>query len=201
VTGIDANEVAGVREAVDEFVCAELSTGLPKSLEGPFDIVLAADVLEHVPTPERLLEDIGAVLAPGGSVVVSVPNFVHWYPRLRILSGWFDYDRRGILDERHLRFFTRRSLERLVSNAGLSIVQEHPVGLPIEVLERGGGRRRVPDQLKRAASSLDRFLVRAWPNLFAYQYILELRTTGDLDRSQTVVPETSPESLSSVGNA
>ena len=46
----------------------------------------------------------------GGTVVTSVPNFGHWYPRSRVAVGRFDYDRRGILDAGHLRFFTRREL-------------------------------------------------------------------------------------------
>ncbi|MHB8245423.1 MAG: methyltransferase domain-containing protein [Acidimicrobiales bacterium] len=181
VTGVDASELGAVREAVDEFVLADLSKGLPEQITGPFDLVVAADVLEHVPHPEWVLRDVRGVLATGGRLIVSVPNFVHWYPRLRILFGWFDYDRRGILDAGHLRFFTRRSLERMTRSEGFSIVRSRPVGLPIEVIERGAGERPIPERIKRPALAIDRLLVRTLPNLFAYQYVLELARDDDLD--------------------
>ena len=63
--------------------------------EGPFDVVLAGDVLEHVRDPGRVLEQARELLAPGGRLIVSVPNFGHWYVRLRTVLGVFDYDQRG----------------------------------------------------------------------------------------------------------
>ncbi|MBZ5671576.1 MAG: hypothetical protein LAO04_17845, partial [Acidobacteriia bacterium] len=44
--------------------------------------------------------------APGGTVIVSVPNVAHLWVRLSLLAGRFDYADRGILDRSHLRFFT-----------------------------------------------------------------------------------------------
>jgi glycosyltransferase involved in cell wall biosynthesis len=178
VTGVDTVETGNVRDVVDELVIADLSLGLPDELAGPFDVVIAADVLEHTPDPESVLRELRGRLAPGGRILVSVPNFVHWYPRARVLFGWFDYDRRGILDAGHLRFFTRRSLGRLAVRSGYDIVRERAVGLPIEVLERGGGGSR-GGAVKRVVSAADRALVKARPNLFAYQYLLELAPTSE----------------------
>ncbi len=173
VTGVDAEEVPGIHENVDEFVRADLNGGLPDSLRGPFDLIVAADVLEHVARPERLLEDFATRLAPGGRVVVSIPNFAHWYPRLRVAVGRFDYDRRGILDVGHLRFFTRRSFERLAKKHGFDTVRCHGVGIPVEVAKRGA-RTGAGGSAGRWFSAVDRVLVLAWPNLFAYQYVLDL---------------------------
>ena len=53
-------------------------------------------------------------------VIASVPNFGHWYPRPRVALGRFDYDRRGILDVGHVRFFTRQSFEHIVDDARAS---------------------------------------------------------------------------------
>ena len=99
-------------------------------------MVIAADVLEHVRRPEQLLE-LHGVMAPGGMLIASVPNFAHWYPRARVLLGLFDYDRRGILDQTHLRFFTRRSFERLCQTHGWRVARRGCTGLPLEVVERG----------------------------------------------------------------
>ena len=76
-------------------------------------------------------------LAAGGEVFVSIPNFAHWYPRARVAAGRFDYDQRGLLDVGHVRFFTRRSFERLVDQCGLRIIERETVGSPVDVVERG----------------------------------------------------------------
>ncbi|MGH9305530.1 MAG: methyltransferase domain-containing protein [Acidimicrobiales bacterium] len=180
VTGVDSTEIAGVGDATDEFVQADLDAGLPPELVGPFDVVVAADVLEHVRSPETLLAQVRARLSPGGWVLVSIPNFVHWYPRLRIALGLFDYDRRGILDSGHFRFFTRRSFERLARAQGFAIRRHQAVGLPLEVLGRGGDNHhdawpgRGSDRALGMAVRLGRLLVTLRPNLFAYQYVMRL---------------------------
>src|SRR5262249_2262621 len=121
------------------------------------------------------------VLAPGGALWASIPNFAHWYPRLRVAAGRFDYDRRGILDHTHLRFFTRDSFERLVHEHGWAVARRGYTGLPLEVADRGavdapessisagsdGGMRRL---LRR----IDTTAVHARPTLFAYQLLYQL---------------------------
>ena len=139
-----------------------------------YDVVLAADVLEHLREPERLLVDAAARLTPGGSIVTSIPNFGHWYARVRVLFGSFDYDHRGILDGGHVRFFTRRSFERLIRRAGLRVRRREAIGLPLEVIERGGRAPRGRSRAARVAVALDRIAVAAWPTLFAYQFLYEL---------------------------
>ncbi len=178
VTGVDLQARDGVEGRVDHFVAGDLDQGLPEALEGEFDVVLAADVLEHVRTPERILEEIRSVLAPGGSLVASIPNFGHWYPRLRVAVGRFDYDRRGILDRDHVRFFTKRSFERLAADAGFRTVRTAGTGLPLEVVNRGGAGRDVGSgRAARVLSLMDRATVAARPQLFAYQLLYEMAPT------------------------
>ncbi|MHB1487769.1 MAG: methyltransferase domain-containing protein [Acidimicrobiales bacterium] len=179
VIGVDATEVPGVREATDEFFLADLDTGLPADLEGSFDVVVAADVLEHVRSPEILLGQVRSLLAPGGWVLVSIPNFVHFYPRIRIALGLFDYDRRGILDADHVRFFTRRSFERLARSQDFVVRRSEPVGLPLEVLRRGGDSTRSRSGWAlHLIGRLGRLMVALRPNLFAYQYVMRLEPLG-----------------------
>ena len=174
VTGVDLERHPGVEERLDAFVQADLEHGVPDDLGRGFDIVLCADIIEHVRDPRRLLTQAGQLLAAGGSVIASVPNFGHWYPRTRVALGLFDYDRRGILDSTHVRFFTRRSFERLIKDSGFVIAKREATGLPLDVAQRGG-----TDTLKVARrgllDSIDRLSVRIRPQLFGYQFLYELK--------------------------
>ena len=169
VTGLDVMALPGVHQRVDRFVEADLDRGLPVGIddEGPFDVVIAADVLEHVREPERLLDQIRAVLVPRGALIASVPNFGHWYPRGRTALGMFDYDQRGILDRTHVRFFTRRGLFKRLHNAGFTIVRQTATGLPLEALSHGEGAGR------KAVRAMDRLAVTVRPTLFGYQFVLQ----------------------------
>ncbi|HEY7103702.1 MAG TPA: bifunctional glycosyltransferase/class I SAM-dependent methyltransferase [Mycobacteriales bacterium] len=168
VTGVDGVEIAGVRSRVDEFVLGDLEDGIPAAAGCAFDVVIAADVIEHVSRPAALLQHMARVLDPGGQILLSTPNFAHWYPRIRVATGLFGYDRRGILDETHLRFFTRRSLLRVVRSAGLEVDDIRYTGLPFDMLSTGSGRAA------QAARVLDHGLVRLRPTLFGYQFVLRL---------------------------
>ena len=174
VVGVDADVLPGVRDRLDEFVLGDLEEGIPEKAGEDFDIVVAADVLEHVRRPESLLEEIRRCLAPGGRLVTSVPNFGHWYPRLRVAAGAFDYDRRGILDAGHLRFFTRRSFERLVGRADFAVVRREAVGPPLEVVDRGGSGSGSGGGPRSLVQRLDALGVAMRPTLFAYQFLYEL---------------------------
>ena len=110
-----------------------------------------------------------AVLRPGGQLLLSVPNFGHWYPRVRVATGLFGYDRRGILDATHLHFFTRSTLRRTVRAAGFDIVEEFATGLPLGAI---GSTDPAPPV--RALQRVDAALVRARPTLFGYQHVLRL---------------------------
>jgi 2-polyprenyl-3-methyl-5-hydroxy-6-metoxy-1,4-benzoquinol methylase len=180
VTGVDVVALPGVKERVDRFVEADLDYGVPPGVGESFDVVLAADVLEHVRCPERILDDVRCLLAPGGSLLVSVPNFGHWYPRARVALGRFDYERRGILDRDHVRFFTRRSFERLIADRQFQVARRTSTGVPLEVVDRGGnGHRLASSSIARFLSRMDKAAVTARPQLFAYQFVYELVPVAD----------------------
>lgn len=168
VTGVDHIEVPGVRDRVDVFYQADLSTGIPPEVGVGFDVVVAGDVIEHLPRPTETMNEIRRVLRPGGQVLLSVPNFGHWYPRVRVVAGQFGYDRRGILDDTHLRFFSRASLRRLVRKTGFDLLEERSTGLPLGVVSDADSRA------VKAVRAVDRGLLRMRPTLFAYQWVLRL---------------------------
>jgi glycosyltransferase involved in cell wall biosynthesis len=166
VTGVDVVEAPDARSRMDRFIRADLDAGVPPEAGWGYDVVLAADVVEHLRDPARLLRDARAALRPGGTLIVCVPNIGHWYPRFRTLLGRFDYDQRGPLDSGHLRFFTRRSIKRLLEREGFSLRRVEPVGLPFDVAGVDAGRGR-------ALRALDSVTLGVWPTMFGYQFILE----------------------------
>lgn len=174
VTGVDVDRFDGVDTRLDGFIQADLEHGIPESVGSGYDVVLCADVIEHVRDPRQLLHDAGQLVSAGGSVIASVPNFGHWYPRTRTALGLFDYDRRGILDATHIRFFTRRSFEHLIEDAGLVVVRRDATGLPFDVAKRGSADGDERAQVG-VLGAVDAFTVRLRPQLFGYQFIYELK--------------------------
>jgi SAM-dependent methyltransferase len=175
VVGVDLRATAEAKERLDLFVAADLDQGLPAAVHdhGPYDLIVAADVLEHVRQPDRLLAEVAPLLARGGALVASVPNFGHWYPRMRFVAGRFDYDARGILDRDHVRFFTRRSFIRVAERGGWRVAAIESTGLPFDVADRGG-RPGAAARLRRSIGWVDHAAVAAWPTLFGYQFVFTL---------------------------
>lgn len=146
--------------------------------------MICADVLEHLRTPDKLLNELLSLVDERGMVVASVPNFGHWYPRLRVLFGKFDYDARGILDQSHLRFFTKKSFSKMAKTAGYDIRKVWLTGTPFEVMLRGAPKRKFSwSGFLRFLAFFDRILCRLRGTLFAYQFVFEFtpRTSRNLD--------------------
>jgi len=167
VTGVDKEESQHIHERVSSFVRADLNQGIPPEVGTGFDIVLAPDVLGQVNEPAELLSEMRSVLRSGGSAVICVPNVAHWYPRFRILLGLFGYDRRGILDRSHIRFFTRRTIRRMAEQAGYDVRQIEAVGIPLAALGVSKSRWK-------GLRVMDQILLAVWPTMFGYQFIVEL---------------------------
>lgn len=103
--------------------CGVLTSELSATL-GKFDVVMFADVLEHLPDPLGQLMLAQDYLRPGARVIASVPNIAHWTVRRQLLLGRFDYSASGIMDATHLRWFTQESIARLFVAAGMKPVRQ-----------------------------------------------------------------------------
>jgi glycosyltransferase involved in cell wall biosynthesis len=168
------------------FVQHDLDKGLPLTIDGKFDLIVCADVLEHLRTPDKLLYDLQERLTTSGKIIASIPNFGNWYPRIRVLLGKFDYDARGILDQSHLRFFTRKSFTRIANTAGYDVTKIWTTGTPFEVMLRGAPKRRISwKTMLSVLAKIDRGLCRLRANLFAYQFIFELTPKTSRRRTET----------------
>jgi 2-polyprenyl-3-methyl-5-hydroxy-6-metoxy-1,4-benzoquinol methylase len=138
----------------------------------PFDAIVCADVLEHLPQPDRLLERLRTWLKPGGLLLISIPNVANISIRLALLVGRFEYASRGILDRSHLRFFTRSSARRLLNANGFFVREVEATAMPCELALPALGRFpwRGPVRIAALLSA------RVWPALFGYQFVFEAET-------------------------
>ena len=80
-----------------------------------YDFIVCADVLEHLKHPEQVLDACRHMLAPGGQLIISIPNASYSGLLLELMHGDWRYRPEGLLDATHLRFFTRRSLVRFLN--------------------------------------------------------------------------------------
>ncbi len=133
----DAAAVAVARERLGERLTHGGTELLPAYAPGSFDVVVFADVLEHLMDPGQALRDARRLLRPGGSVVASIPNVAHGDLRLLLLAGHFPYKRTGLLDSTHVRFFTRHSIPALFERSGLRLVSLQAKTVPLGASEFG----------------------------------------------------------------
>ena len=96
---------------------------------GKFDYVLAGDVLEHLKNPWEMVAKLRKLLRPEGRLIASLPNVMFFGNVFNLLSGEWKYEDSGILDRTHLRFFTKKSIERMLLEAGLAVENIQALGL------------------------------------------------------------------------
>jgi trans-aconitate methyltransferase len=112
------------RQRLDRVVTADAEALDPETLGGPFDALIAADVLEHLVDPWSALRRYARLLRPGATAVVSLPNVAHWSTYAYLLRGTWPRKPEGIFDATHLRWFTLKDATALLAQAGL---QPHTV--------------------------------------------------------------------------
>ncbi|MBI3980641.1 class I SAM-dependent methyltransferase [Candidatus Microgenomates bacterium] len=84
-----------------------------------FDVIVFADVLEHLYDPVGIVNFYKKFLKKDGRIIISVPNIAVWYARIWLLLGRFNYMTCGTLDKTHIRFFTKKNLLLLAQYSGL----------------------------------------------------------------------------------
>ena len=135
VTGVEVNSQAAksAEQYCEQVIVADLDfVSLAGILpEQTFDVAVFGDVLEHLRNPWRVLNETRKLLKPEGYVVVSIPNIAHGAIRLALLQGDFEYMELGILDNTHLRFFTRKTVETLFERCEYFVESVERTKLPI----------------------------------------------------------------------
>jgi len=126
VTGVELDAEAGKAAALAGVNVIHGDAGDAKLSAGghPFDCLIYADVLEHLPDPESVIRDHVQLLAPDAAIIISIPNFRHYSVFSELfLSGHVRYRDAGILDRTHVRITTRRMVQEWFDGIGLATVR------------------------------------------------------------------------------
>lgn len=137
--------------------------------EDRFDVIVAADILEHLYDPWACLRKTRKFLKPEGYLVVSVPNVAHNALLAQLLSGRFPYQEKGLLDRTHLRFFTRLNLEDMLLSSGYLPARWERNIVAETATEFNVDWEKMPDRLRESlADNPDgqtyQFIVKAYPS-------------------------------------
>jgi 2-polyprenyl-3-methyl-5-hydroxy-6-metoxy-1,4-benzoquinol methylase len=185
VTGIELDPEAA-RQA--EKYCERVVIGDVENLDletrlggESFDVIVFGDVLEHLREPLRTLRRLKHFLRFGGYAVASIPNIAHGSVRLALLQGRFEYHPLGLLDDTHLRFFTRKSAEQLFKDAGFQTIQIERSRLGIFDTEIEIDEDLIPKEALQA--------VRRDPEALTYQFVVAARPDGEVDVPATASSE------------
>jgi SAM-dependent methyltransferase len=126
IVGVEADPgyAAAAGERLDRVVESDLEALVRRDdLEaelGTFDCLIAGDVLEHLRDPWEALRACAALLRPGGTAIVSLPNARFWETLWQLgVRGTWPRRGEGIFDRDHLRWFTAADGLALVRDAGL----------------------------------------------------------------------------------
>ncbi|MHB1499924.1 MAG: methyltransferase domain-containing protein [Candidatus Dormibacteria bacterium] len=186
---IDPDAVAAARAKGIRAHLADLTRRPAAAIVGgrTFDVIILADVLEHLANPAQVLASVGALLNPGDTVLCSFPNITHVDVQMMLAQDQWRTQPTGILDETHLRFFTRASFADLAVRCGFDVAAVERVLLPplgTEVLDYGA--RLALDSKERQA--LVAISQRGNANSEVYQYVFELHQAPALTRPEAAAP-------------
>jgi 2-polyprenyl-3-methyl-5-hydroxy-6-metoxy-1,4-benzoquinol methylase len=168
---IDPDAAEEARRHAAEVHVADLDrTSLGDLVQGPFDVVVFGDVLEHLRDPSAALAAGCRLLAAEGFVVVSIPNVAHADVRLMLLEGAWQYQEHGLLDDTHLRFFTREGLRALLASVGLVATEVERVTCPMFATN-------LPVTPERYGEAVHRFVL-ADPEALTFQFVVRAEREG-----------------------
>lgn len=146
-------DVEKARQVLDEAYVVDVESSHWPKCTTKFDLIIFSEVIEHLLGPERAVRKLLSYLKPGGSILVTTPNILHLYWRIRFLLGRFEYKEESVINPAHLHFFTYETLKNVARANNLRIEAENHVIFPRTLA----------------------LLWKHWPNLFAYQSVLLLK--------------------------
>ncbi|MFA4872192.1 MAG: radical SAM protein [Patescibacteria group bacterium] len=163
VAGLDISEkYAGeLKEQLDFFAVMNVeSDEWPMEfLDHKFDLIIMAEVLEHLFDQPGFLDKLKTILKPDGEIIISTPNFLLWNNRIRMLFGQYG-EKEYFYDYGHIHLLSYDGLKKLISRAGYEITVENNIWYP---------------------NNLEKWLDYPPPNLFVFQSIFKIKNNSTLE--------------------
>jgi len=122
---IDQKAAAIARKRIDNVYCGDVRE-IVALIRERFDWIIGGDIVEHLDEPWSFLSDLRRIAAPGGKLLLSLPNISNAAVISDLLHGRFDYVYMGLTCVGHLRFFTKRTIEEMLTIAGWEVVSIEP---------------------------------------------------------------------------
>jgi SAM-dependent methyltransferase len=117
----------------------DLNTAFADELSGPYEVIVASEVVEHLENPLAFVRETAKLVSPGGYLLLTTPNVANWVGRVRFLLfgelRWFDHD--GYTRLRHLSPVTDSQMRNILDEAGFDLVAVTSAGSfagPLRVL-------------------------------------------------------------------
>jgi 2-polyprenyl-3-methyl-5-hydroxy-6-metoxy-1,4-benzoquinol methylase len=163
VYGVEISEKMAkeAKKILDEIVIGNIEEIELPWPEKFFDIIICADILEHLFDPEKVLISLKRYLKDNGLLIVSIPNVANWSIRKELLFGRFNYQAKGLLDEGHVKFFTYDSAKKMIERAGYKTKEvDLNITLPKILWKINKILKIIPPVAKKY-----------FPKLFGYQFL------------------------------
>jgi 2-polyprenyl-3-methyl-5-hydroxy-6-metoxy-1,4-benzoquinol methylase len=122
---LDRHAAAMAKKRMDDVYCGD-AREIVSIIHERFDWIIGGDIIEHLDEPWSFLAELRRIAAPGGRLLLSIPNIANASIIADLLSGRFDYVYMGLTCVGHLRFFTKRSIEEMLTIAGWSVESIEP---------------------------------------------------------------------------
>jgi len=167
----DPNAAKLARVSCKDVVVGDVETASFKYKNNFFDVIIFADVLEHLKDPLNVLIKFKKCLKKDGIIIASTSNIANLYMRLKLLFGNFEYTDRGILDKTHLRFFTLKAFKKLMEDAGLKITKTDVTPIPLPMVFPSTAKGKPLNFVHH----INYLMTKILRTLFAFQFILVVK--------------------------
>jgi 2-polyprenyl-3-methyl-5-hydroxy-6-metoxy-1,4-benzoquinol methylase len=125
---LDAEAAAIAKKRIDDVYRGDVRE-IVAILEEQFDWIIGGDIVEHLDEPWSFLGELRRIAAPGGHLLLSLPNLANASVVADLLRGRFDYVYMGLTCVGHVRFFTKQSIADMLTIAGWTVVEIAPQDL------------------------------------------------------------------------
>lgn len=174
VIGIDKEKNARLAKNID-FLSCDLNKGLPDLDYDNFDYILFLDVIEHLENPENFLSRLYEKIADNEKIeiIISTPNISFFVMRFMLLFGFFNYGKRGILDQTHTRLFTFQSFKKIIVSSNFKIIET--IGIPPPYPLAIGD-----NLISKIFMSTNNLAIKIWKSFFSYQILCRIKPNKSL---------------------